>query len=246
MAAVSVLLAIILWIVGGVLGLLLLLVGALLLFPLNWRARLDADLHEDEESDWGYGGYARWAGDAGWGWRFVRLRVRGDGPKLEELTIRICGFRVRLGGKAAPSKPTPQKPDEKKPKAKKKKRRQRPSFDDLRSYFHEGLQLVRRLIASLRLRLRGDLTFGFSDPSITGIILAFKSVTQVAPELRLQPDWLSPGVHGWVETEGRVYGFEVVAPAWTAFWRSPMGVRLWQRIRYPFHRSIKHSGGRTA
>jgi hypothetical protein len=89
----------------------------------------------------------------------------------------------------------------------------------------------------MRLRLRGDLVFGFSDPAATGMTLAALSVTGSPGGLRLQPDWLDPHFDGWLEADGRIYGYEVASALWIAYWRSPLGERMRQRLRGIFKRS---------
>jgi hypothetical protein len=234
--AVSIVLAILLWAIGVVAGLLLLLLTAILLLPADFQTRLDARLREDEESEWGVSGHTRWAVKVRWGWWILRLKARGDGFNVEELMVRICGFRVQAGRKR---RPKPAEPG----KAAKARRKRRLSLSDVRSYAREGLRLVRRLVASLRLRLRGDLVFGFPDPSVTGLVMAVLAVGGTPGNLRLRPDWLDPGLNGWAEAEGRIYGYEVVAALWSAYWRSPAGDRLRQRMTGIFKRI---SGGRTA
>lgn len=244
MAAVSLLLSVLLWIVGVVLGLLLLAVAALLFLPVNFRLRLDAHLREDDDAEWGFSGFARWAAEVRWGGWMFRLQARGEELKLSELMIRILGVRVRARRSAVePAKGESEAGE--KPKAERKRRR-RPSLSDLRSYAREGIRLVRRLVASLRLHLRGDLVFGFPDPALTGLVLAVLSLTGTPGQLRLRPDWFNPGLEGWVETDGRIYGYEVAAALWSAYWRSPLGERLRQRITAIFKRPKRMTGGRTA
>lgn len=240
-AAVSVVLAVILWVLGVVLGLLVLLVSAILLLPLDLAARLDARLREDEASEWGYGGCARWAGQVRWGWRVLGLAVQGEGAHVNHAAVSILGRRLR-----SRSRPKEAEAAKAEPAKQRKRRKRRLTLDDLRSYLREGWRLVRRLLADLRLRLEGDLLFGLPDPSLTGSILAVLSVTGTPGRLRVQPMWLESGAEGWVTLTGRIYGFEILAALWPAYWHSAAGQRRLARIKSTFKRPKRFVGGRTA
>jgi hypothetical protein len=226
-AAVRILLAVLLWIVLAIIGLLLVLIAAVLFLPVDFGLRLDVSLRPDDESEWGISGSARWSANLRWGWWLFTLLAAGDGLTVSELSTRLFGLRLRARRRERAPEKTPGK----------KKQKQWPSLSDLRSFAQEGLRLVQRLIAAMRLRLRGDLVFGFSDPSVTGMTLAAVSVTGTPGELRLHPDWLDPHFEGWLEAEGRIYGYEVGAALWTAYWRSPLGDRLRKRLRGIFKRN---------
>ncbi|HWI63678.1 MAG TPA: hypothetical protein VNT75_17730 [Symbiobacteriaceae bacterium] len=245
MEAVSILLfvlQVLLWflaITAGVLLAALLLVLALVLFlPFRFRARAEGALHPDEEGNWD--GHARWETTVRWGLILLRVFLRGTHKGVDEMTVSVFGLRFSLGkGKEKPAGALSgdgEKKPEKKKKKKKQKRKQPVTFEDLKAYAHEGLRLVRRLWAALRLHVEGDLRFGFEDPSLTGFTLAVLSVTGRPADLRVRPDWLEPGVEGWLSLRGKVYGFEVALALWSAYWRSPLGRRLRQRLTFRFRK----------
>lgn len=242
MTAVSIVLAVLLWVVAGVAGLILLLVAAILILPTEFWLRLDVSLREDEDAEWGVSGHARWAAKFRWGWGVLCLEVRGDVLQVENHILRIGGFRVAAKRKRQQGS-SPQAESEQKGRGRRKRRRR---WHDLYSYAREGLRLAKRLTASLRLHLEGDLVVGLPDPALTGLVLGVLAAAGTPGKLRVQPNWLDPGVDGWIQAQGRVYGFEVAAALWPAYWRSPAGTRLRERMKGFFKRSKRVTGGRTA
>lgn len=241
MAAVSTLLFVLtalLWLLAVTAGVLLvavLLALAVVLFvPVRFRARLEAALHPDDEGQWD--GAARWETDLRWGWFLLRLRLAGTHQGVAENEIRICGLRWPTGKGHDKQKDSPQKTGEKQKKrrVRKKKQKQKLTFDDVKDFLAEGIRLVRRLTAALRLHMAGDLRFGFDDPSLTGLTLGLLAVTGKPADLRVRPEWLEPGVDGWLTLRGKVYGIEVAMALWSAYWRSPLSRRLRQRFTFRF------------
>lgn len=199
-------------------GLLALIVAAVLLAPLSFRGRAEGYFRPDD-GEWG--GWARWEAEVRWGGVVWRMRLRGTHLGLEEKVITFCGVRLTRRKRAA------RKPARTKPK---KKARRSVSPAEIRSYVREAVRLVRRLTAALRLRLEGQVRFGFEDPSLTGLTLGALAVVGKPAGLHLQADWLVPGLEGWGTVRGRIHGIEVALALWAAYWRSPLGHRLRRRF----------------
>lgn len=69
-------------------------------------------------------------------------------------------------------------------------------------------------------KIRGDLTYGFEDPSITGRVLAALSLVYpfTKDDLKVRPDFEHPVICGKLFFRGRVYLFSVVRLLWNLFW----------------------------
>lgn len=217
MAAVSIV-AVLLGIVAIIVG----IAAAILLIPVSFRGRADGQFCQDAEAEWG--GWARWEAEVRWGGVLLRFWLRGTHQGIEEQIISICG--VRLNRRKRPK--AARKPKATQPK--RKKQRSRPTLADIQAYVREGVRLARRLIAALRLHLEGQIRFGFTDPSLTGLTLGALYVAGTPADLRLQADWVDPGIEGWGKVRGRIYGMEVALALWSAYWRSPLGRPLRQRF----------------
>lgn len=229
MSAVSILLIllkVLLWFVALVAGVILLALLAVLFVPVSFNVRAEGALRQDDQEDWG--GWARWAASVRWGGVLFRMWLHGTEKGVEERSITICGIRLRPRKKGSAPKQKAAAPKKKKAK----KRRERPGAGEIRAYIREGIRLVRRLLISLRLHLEGDITFGFDDPSLTGMALGALGAVGKPAGLRVRPDWLFPGLEGWVKARGRIYGYEVAVALWSAYWHSPLGSRLRRRLRF--------------
>ncbi|HYG60518.1 MAG TPA: hypothetical protein VD902_20795, partial [Symbiobacteriaceae bacterium] len=207
MGAVSILagiLTVLLWILGVAAGLLLLIVAAVLFLPLDFSGRVEAHLAADEDSDTGYTGTAGWRAFVRWAWGVVSMRAEGEGTCLMVLQLRICGLRIPLGqrSKKAASAPEQSGSKPKKPKRAKKPKKQRkraPTWEEIQVYITEGWRFLRRLWAAMRLRLRGDVTFGLDDPAETGLMLARLYMLGIpGHNLRIQADFVYPRLDGWL------------------------------------------------
>ncbi len=69
-------------------------------------------------------------------------------------------------------------------------------------------------------KIRGDLTYGFKDPSITGRVLAALSLIYpfTKDDLKIHPDFEHPVVCGKLFFSGRIYLFSLVRLLWNLFW----------------------------
>lgn len=118
-------------------------------------------------------------------------------------------------------------------------RRSRSSPADLiriaRAVVQETPGLVPRLWRSLTLRIRGDLTYGFEDPFITGMSQAVLANVSVPADLRLTPDYSRGCLLGWGEATATVYPIKIIGivlgtalrPAVRRLWWP----RLWSALR---------------
>lgn len=165
----SLLLAIIGWLLVGVLGLL----AALLLVPLHLEAAGQID--EDDTT-----GQAR----VRWGWWLVVLRA----DMRRGVRLQVVGVPVwRLRRLQVPEK-----------KAKKPRRLRRFSLrGGLAGLRHRRvvLRLVRTVWRAIPVRGRVVGTIGLRDPAQTAVLFGvLDSVTRRAPSLDIRPDWLDPAV----------------------------------------------------
>lgn len=69
-------------------------------------------------------------------------------------------------------------------------------------------------------KIRGDLTYGFEDPSITGKILAAFSLIYpfTKDDLKIRPDFEHPVICGKLLFCGRIYLFSLARLLWNLFW----------------------------
>lgn len=69
-------------------------------------------------------------------------------------------------------------------------------------------------------KIRGDLTYGFEDPSITGKVLAGLSLIYpfTKDDLKVRPDFEHPVICGKLLFCGRIHLFSLVRLLWNLFW----------------------------
>jgi hypothetical protein len=117
-----------------------------------------------------------------WGWGLVSVRMApGSGFTLHVLGIRIWTF-------TGSDEPEPEKPEEPK-----KKGRKGPGLRWFLEYRRHAWKLLKRLLDTLRLRLRVTGELGLGDPADTALLAALLGElerSQELVELEVQPDWL--------------------------------------------------------
>lgn len=209
MAAVSALLwtgQVLLWLGIGLVGLLAVLVLALLLLPLDLRGRFDDS-----------GEKTPWLMKLAWGWLAVQVQVWGDGFSFGGVEVRFFGRRLSQRARSA----------------KKAGPRKRPQFDGelIRALLTEGGKAARWLHRHARLHVEGDLRFGFEDPSYTGLACAALGLIGPFGPVKLQPDFVAPGLGGWLHLKSRLFGYEIGWAALVFFWRLPLRHRWWRRLQ---------------
>lgn len=245
-----------LWFLAGLLGLLLLVVLALLFLPADFSARLEGAAAP------GGGGdpaeefptaSAAWHVHLRWAWGLVALVMRRT-PPGSEMALTIAGFRVPVG-RARPSGAGGAEGGEPGAKrraaaaarrraARRRRKRRRPTdWHLIWAAVREGARLVGRLWRRRRLRIQGDVTYGFDDPADTGMALAALSVMPLPSDLRLRPAWLEPGLAGWLRMSGRVYLAEAVWAAIKVWWNLPVRRRWWPRFKARWQVARIQTGG---
>jgi len=218
------------------LGLVVLVAAAVLFLPVHFGGRLDARLTEGSPPP--EGSFARWQANARWGWALLRVKCWGEGKELLQTEVTVLGLEIRRKAKPSPDA-GPKKPKERKP------RKRKPLDRELiLTLFREGKRLLKRVWRSLRLRLEGNLAYGFGDPGYTGIAYGF--MCAVGPShLRLSPDYLDPKLEGWLELNGKVFGVELLA-AGLALAFHPVIRRRWIKRMVPKRWRVRtQEGGRA-
>lgn len=231
-----------LWSLLGLVTLLLLAVLGVLFVPVTYTGRLEARIRPDEESELGYSGQTRWKAAARWGQFLVRYQVEGEDATITHQRLRILGIPVGRRRKAADA-------GKKAADAEKKARRKKKSgfsWDMVRQYVREGSALLARIWDALHLHLDGNLVFGFADPADTGLTLGFLWMVGVPRYMRVQPDFVYPHLEGELDFRGRIWGYQLAAALWIAFWNLPIGPHRWLRFKEWFTRKpTKYVGGRA-
>ncbi len=226
------LLRVLLWVLIALVGLLLLLILLLLILPLDLKARLDADWTApswEEEME----GAVRWEASLRWGWGLFRATWAGENLHLTFSEIRFLGRRLQGSKKR-----------ERKPKKKEQKRSNRPwDWDLIQAIATEALRFLQRLWQDLGLRLNGDLTYGFADPSLTGWTEALRHGAGVRLPVHLTPVFVRPCLSGQAEAAGRLYGYQVAAGIWRGLKNPVIRSRIAERIRFKPLRYLIARGG---
>ena len=241
--------SVLLWTLLVLLGLLLLLLLPVLFLPFTFYVQADADLAGDDWED-DLSGPFRGKFGLRWGIVTVSGMAAGEGLHLERTEFRLLGMRMdgrkrarkgrRKGeneGAGAPrGTPTGDGPP-------RRKVRLKLTPDLIWALTREALSLPERVWRSLGIRLSGELTYGFSDPSLTGFCEAIRWGTGVALPVRLTPDFLRPCLIGWGRAGGRVFGYKLVAIGWRVLRRPAIWNYLVGQIRFRPLRSVLLQGG---
>lgn len=230
-------------ILGSVLGVLLwtLAGGALLLLaalcvPLKvYGSVTGLAFREEEEAVWD-----GVAGRFGVTWLFGAVAFRGvqEPGKPPHVAARLFGWERPLsldgsGGRRERRRAASVRPVT---KAQARKREAQPaaggrgrgpgrwrlSAAELRALLPEGVRLLRRVWRASHVRAAGDLTYGFSDPSLTGWCEALRAVVPLPRELRLKPDFWGARLEGWAEVRAKVYPIAVSWIVATTVLRRPV------------------------
>lgn len=234
MVTVSTLLAVgtlLLWLLVALLALALLILLLLLLLPLDLYLHLDSDLAEDGwDGDWT--GAARWLLRTRWGWGLLRAQVAGENLTLTEHQFRIMGKRIEAT--AGKQKKQPKLKEAKRTESKRqrpaKKKRQKLDWELVRAGLTEGLQFLGRLRQALGLRWEGRLTYGFSDPAVTGWTEAILWAT--GRPLPVDASFQQACLTGRAQVKGRIYGAQVVWAALRSLRNPVIRNRLFNKFRF--------------
>lgn len=235
MVAVSVFLevgTVLLGILLVALAVILLLLLLILLLPLDLHLCLDSDLAEGGgESEWS--GAARWLGRLRWGWGLLRAEAAGENLALTEGQFRIMGKRIDTT-----ARPKKQKPKQK--KAAKQKRRNA-DWELIQAGLTEGLHFLGRLKRALGLHWEGRLTYGFTDPAVTGWMEALLWAT--GRPIPVDASFQQACLLGRAQVNGRIYGYEVAWAALQSLRNPVIRGRLFGKLRFKPFRYRTARGG---
>lgn len=95
------------------------------------------------------------------------------------------------------------------------------TYEKHKRAFDKMKKELRRLLQFLKPRkFQADLTFGFSDPSWTGYVLAFLGSVYglIGEYVQIRPDFEERRLEGNVYVEGKIRVIFFVIPAWNLFW----------------------------
>lgn len=243
--------SVLLWTLLILLGLLLLVLLLVLFVPFTFYARADTNLAADdweEELSGTFQGKFRLR----WGLATVSGTAAGQWLQFERVEVRLMGLRLDGGkhkkhrGKSNLAQKEPGK------QGASGGRSQDGSRKKARAWLHpellwavakEALSLPVKVWRSLGVRLSGDLTYGFSDPSLTGFCEALRWGTRVSLPVKLNPDFLRPCLIGWASVGGRVFGYRLVAIGWRVLRRPVIWNHLAGQIRFRPLRKLLLQGG---
>lgn len=208
------------WLVGGVLVLL----AVVLCIPFRVAARVDGldvtELPPEDAGEPGDGDTAEadtdapsWNVRADWLWGVVQFRSRGGPGQGDVKELRVLGFRRGLsasGGRNAGPRGAHRghrKPTAGTHKAKRRGSRPNPVLVArlARALLSEARWFVPRLWRALGVRVKGDLTYGFPDPFLTGMSQAVLANVPGSPDFRLTPDYGEGRLTGWIQVEAAVF-----------------------------------------
>jgi len=228
--------------VGGVslivytlLFLLALLLAAVLFLPVDLHARTDPDLSTEDFATWRDPALP-WRAQVTWGWGLVRVLVTGEGRRVTATRFTLLG--VGLQGRKSRGRRAPA--------GSRKPRSGLPDLQTIRDFGREGWRLLARLWRTLHLQAEGAVTYGFSDPALTGWLLGARAIFWRGESLRLMPDFMGPRFAGWLQITGRFFGEQVLAALLAALWSPPIRRRWMGAIKLKVRRTFVRTGGRTA
>lgn len=230
-----------LWVLLVLLGLFALLVLLLLFVPFAIRLRVESDVAA-EGWEGALAGRADWRYRLRWGLLPLSGGVTWRDGDLVWSEVRLLGLRLGGGRRSEDAGPPSARERREKPRSR-PRRRGLPDPDLLLALAGEMARVPGQLWRSLGLRLAAELTYGFSDPSLTGLCEAVRWGTGLGQSLRLTPDFQRPCAKGWAELSGRLYGFRLLAIAWRVLRRREIWNHLVGRIRFRPLRQILIQGG---
>lgn len=217
----------------ALLGLALFLLLILMIPPLHVKGRVDSlDIDEKNPFDWkelsfrahviGLFGALRLSiqQSAGAGTTTSQLYLFGFAKTLESSSDGKAKRRrqegdeqrrsISPGANDADDEPSGRRRQRVKTKAKTRKKRSL-TLSQLRQLWPEATWLIKQTIRKLRLDVQGRLTYGFSDPFVTGVVHGAVVVLPRLPKLQLQPDFIQGVLRGWA-------GFSLRLYPWQALW----------------------------
>lgn len=193
-----------------------------------------------------------WTAEASWMLGLVRFKSRGGPGQVGTAELNVLSLRRDLQADRGDRGEEPQKArDEGRRKAsrmgqrgrqhqdrKKRDNRSRRSRPDLaefmqmaRAIIQETPGLVLRLWRSLALRIRGDLTYGFEDPFLTGMSQAVLANVSLPADLRLTPEYSDGCLKGWVEATATLYPIKTIGIVLGTALRPALRQLWWPRLR---------------
>lgn len=179
------------WLIIAAFGLPLLLMLALLVIPFYFKLEL------------GKNDRLYYSGSLNWLWGRITFVLRNNSGSLTigRLTLKTVSFNNR---------PRDSKTTEAK-KENVKRKNILPAVKTAGQYINRELialclKAIKRSLSALSLKIKGESTFGFEDPSLTGLILGFISFAGInkQPKLILTPDFERPVFEGNLSLRGKI------------------------------------------
>lgn len=225
------------------LGLLALLGLTLLFVPWRFRLRAEADLAAADGED-ALTGRAEGRLRLRWGVLNLAVAAAWNHGAPVQWDVRLLGRPLKGGGRGAAAR-RPGRWRRRGTPGRRARRRpgRRPSPALLKAVVQELARLPGRFWRSLGTTAAGELTYGFSDPSVTGFCEAVRWGTGLGRSLRLSPDFSRPCLVGWAELTGSLYGFRLLIIAWRVLRRREIWNYLVGQIRFRPIRQILMQGG---
>ena len=241
MTAITGTIAILGWLIGGMLALVL----AILFVPFRIAARVDGlDLAELPPEDAGEPNdvdavATAWHVRADWLWGVVRFQATGGLDNGAERELRVLGFRRSLStskGIREARDGDHQRPRVRTMGRRTARRRGPRSGSALAprlglALLSEASWFVPRLWRALGVQINGALTYGFPDPFLTGISQAIMAHMPLSPQLRLTPDYMQGRLTGSVEAKATIVPLKSVAVVIRTAFRPAIRQIWWPQLR---------------
>jgi hypothetical protein len=211
-----------LWALAALLGLLAITLLALLFLPVDLTLRVAPAL---QAPDWAgdLDGAVRWLARLHWGGPLLRAEWEGEYLEIVRAECRMFGVRMRpVRRRGAPGAEAQAKP------------KGRPMGKPLEpelwlACLEEFGRFFGKAVEELGLRVSGRLTYGFSDPALTGWLEGVRWALDLPSPLELEPEFRGACLTGAVEARGRTYGYKLALAALRALQNPVIRKRLVRR-----------------
>lgn len=239
----------ILWFIGGLL--------MFVVFALCTPLRLSASAYGVDVSE-GEGicvDETRWQLRTVWLFGLLRFSACQNVGEPVRIQLRLLGIPVRVAasgrsgsGKAPGKKGRGQAERRRAPQGQQRqaKRGARLAPHEIGLLLGEMRWFLRQMRRTVRLRARGDLVYGFTDPAVTGWFEGLRSILELPRQLRLDPNFDEAVLQGWVDVHLTVYP---IGSAWVVgrgIFRKGIRRIWWPRLRQRLPWMRKESSQRVA
>lgn len=181
---------------------------------------------------------AAWHVRADWLWGVVRWQAAGGSDDFAGQELTVFGFRRSLSASKGREKATAGNVRRRMRTIGGQKARRRGPRSGSALAPRLGLALlseaswfVPRLWRALGVQIKGDLTYGFPDPFLTGISQAVLAHMPLSPKLRLTPDYWQGRLTGSVETKATIVPIKSVAVVIRTAFRPAIRQIWWPQLR---------------